>query len=1574
MTTANLSVGLDTTEAKASLLRLRREMEAQPHTLALNITSKEIDKEIVRYLDRRKFRITLGAANLNNLADTIKDAICGRHYQVHIDSSSLISEVRAAVQAGLSGGVVHLGGVSGAAGAPAAAVAAGVGIEAALKGAIASALLPAVDDLSKAALAITNVARKVGAGAAVESPRGVQGPDRSTLLALRDKTDRESRSSAQADSNRMFRFTRNWAKADAAGENRSDTLNRAEQLRRIRSQDAGEERSDLLNRAEQLRRLRSQSAGEERSDNLNRSEQLRRIRSQEAGEERSDVLNRAEQLRRTRAQSAGEERSDVLNRAEQLRRTRARAAGEERSDVLNRAEQLRRTRAQAAGEERSDLLNRAEHVRRVRAQAAGEERSDILNRAEQLRQARIRDREKVLNEAGQRASDWAKERQLRQAAVSASAASSAASTLAARDAQKALNHTMREGHSAARGLAGSMGAMWATYGSVVPLVAAAALGASLKSVISVGKDLEYQLTFVSELTDKSAVSTTRLSQAMAGSVVGPVAAAEAMRGLAQNGLDVNEAFTALPAILSLSTAGEMSLMEAALGATGVMTAFNKEVSDLGNISDVFAKAAAMSNTDVRGMVESMRQASTVGDQFNVTMEETSASLVMMAKRNITGTAAGTAFRNMMKELASPTKEAKKAVDDLGLKFYDSAGKLKPLQVNLEQLKQRLGALNEESRLAFIERIFGERGGKAANAILSDLDAYNSAIDTLKNKSAGFSQVVTDALAKTTDGRIKLLFSEFQTEAAKAFDGASGGLNNFIESLRSLVRSEEFRSGLSSLISGVNRLTTFLIEHGRQVVAILTLWAGTKVLAIAATLFYGIGKGALAASVGLGTMSVAAKGALASLTGGLSLVVGLGLEFLLLSRSTDQAAESDRAMMRAMDNGNATLDERIKKMSGENAQLARKIELMRQGKTEEQATVQVAGEDDKKESVDLDRLLATKRQELVSARANVARARSGFEGVNKALAEEKRLAKDVATLEEEKSKKTVEQRQIMYQQLANEEKRRLTAVADFNKRVSEMGAKAKGLELPISLVDADLTQKTFDDQIEKAKARLNAIKESRKLPDSSADSQVESERLRIAKAGVQSAIEQIHEEEAALAQSAKFRRDLDAAKYNPNLFGQQISAYLAEQREIMVTTESLKLQERAVEKLKEAKANLALDPADKLQIDTAIKKEESKLQLGREALRNQQQIAQANAVERARQEAFDDKKLRGKLGVEDAQEVDKIRLGYSNKSQDPAIAAMMTAQLAVQSRYAGDIQKYTEKTEESEAAIAALMARQWSLSEEDAVREAGTVAVLRETLALQQSRLAILKAQASSASGLAGSVAGFEFQRSQEAGYGWDQFWSSYTSSAQSNASIVEGIMKSTTGNMTDAFVQFTTTSKSSFRGFAASVAQTAASMLANKAISQLLNLAVNLALGGGGASTNGNGGYSFGGQTFNNPSAYTLMANGGVMTPYGALPLHKYAKGGIEHGPALSLHGEGSLPEANVPLADGRTIPVTLKGGVGGGGNTSVSISINIDSNGESSVESDASGNQARQLGAMIETGVMQVIQREKRNGGLLYA
>lgn len=95
------------------------------------------------------------------------------------------------------------------------------------------------------------------------------------------------------------------------------------------------------------------------------------------------------------------------------------------------------------------------------------------------------------------------------------------------------------------------------------------------------------------------------------------------------------------------------------------------------------------------------------------------------------------------------------------------------------------------------------------------------------------------------------------------------------------------------------------------------------------------------------------------------------------------------------------------------------------------------------------------------------------------------------------------------------------------------------------------------------------------------------------------------------------------------------------------------------------------------------------------------------------------------------------------------------------------------------------------------------------------------------------------------------------------------------------------------------------------------------------------------------------FADGGIMTGAGPLSLKKYASGGVANSPQLALFGEGSQPEAFVPLPDGRRIPVAMEGG----GGTTVVMNI-----------STPDANSFRASQGQITAQYAAALQRARRN------
>lgn len=101
------------------------------------------------------------------------------------------------------------------------------------------------------------------------------------------------------------------------------------------------------------------------------------------------------------------------------------------------------------------------------------------------------------------------------------------------------------------------------------------------------------------------------------------------------------------------------------------------------------------------------------------------------------------------------------------------------------------------------------------------------------------------------------------------------------------------------------------------------------------------------------------------------------------------------------------------------------------------------------------------------------------------------------------------------------------------------------------------------------------------------------------------------------------------------------------------------------------------------------------------------------------------------------------------------------------------------------------------------------------------------------------------------------------------------------------------------------------------------------------------------------------FASGGIMSSAGPIPLRRYAGGGVANSPQMAIFGEGSMSEAIVPLPDGRSIPVAMRGA--GASAVPVAPVINVHNNAGVQVETKATrgGNGQHQIDVVL-TGIIQ--------------
>jgi TP901 family phage tail tape measure protein len=377
------------------------------------------------------------------------------------------------------------------------------------------------------------------------------------------------------------------------------------------------------------------------------------------------------------------------------------------------------------------------------------------------------------------------------------------------NALRVNNAALLEAHALARGLSGAFGSLWVTYGNPAGIAAGLAIGTSLLQVLKVGQEVERQLNFVYALSESGrAVNLDDFLKITDTSVQPVTEAANALRLLAQNGLEVGQSLSVLPSILNLATVGEISVGQAAIATTGAISAFGLSISDAELVTDIFAKTAASSNTSVEALTESMKQASTVSTIFGVDIQTTSALLGSLAKINITGGAAGTALTNALTGIFTPTKEGAKALQALGVSATDTTGKFKNIIVVLEELKQKTSDLSDEDRNAKFSDFTTARGLKQLTNAIDNLDAIKKNIKGF-DEVLGFSKGVVEKLEDSSVKAFDRVAATLKGEFTRAFFNAEAEVQNLGNSLTTLFKGDETNTKINEITGAVERVPSAL---------------------------------------------------------------------------------------------------------------------------------------------------------------------------------------------------------------------------------------------------------------------------------------------------------------------------------------------------------------------------------------------------------------------------------------------------------------------------------------------------------------------------------------------------------------------------------------------------------------------------------------------------------------------------------------------------------------------------------------------------------------------------------------------
>ena len=287
-------------------------------------------------------------------------------------------------------------------------------------------------------------------------------------------------------------------------------------------------------------------------------------------------------------------------------------------------------------------------------------------------------------------------------------------------------------------------------------------------------------------------------------------AAEGLNILAQAGLSADESIKAIPTVLSLASAGAMSLDSAATYVTASVKGFGDSMDNAQKYADLMAKGATLANTDVRGLGEALSGVSATANNYKQSVDSTTLSLLRLAEQNITGGEASTMLARAMADIYTPTSRAKKALDELGISAYDGSGKARDFNDIVDDLSKAFAGMSDEEANATKNQIFTTYGMNAFNKMTA---ATTKTVDKFKTGLKG----ATGSAAQQAETQLDNLKGSL-TLLQSALEGAGIVIG---QRLTPYIR--KLADGINVLVTKFNNLTDaqqdMIVKIGLVVAAI-----------------------------------------------------------------------------------------------------------------------------------------------------------------------------------------------------------------------------------------------------------------------------------------------------------------------------------------------------------------------------------------------------------------------------------------------------------------------------------------------------------------------------------------------------------------------------------------------------------------------------------------------------------------------------------------------------------------------------------------------------------------------------------
>lgn len=256
-------------------------------------------------------------------------------------------------------------------------------------------------------------------------------------------------------------------------------------------------------------------------------------------------------------------------------------------------------------------------------------------------------------------------------------------------------------------------------------------------------------------------------------------AANAMVAMARDGASINTIKKEFPAIAKAATAAGADLQTTASVVQQSMNIWGDSLKSPEQAAGILVQVANQSNASIESMQEALASVGPTAANAGYSMQDTANAIGLLTNKGMSSARAADNLNHAIIQMQSPTKKSREYMEQLGISFRDSEGKMKPIPQIAGELSQALKGLGKEQQDTALKVMLGQDGMRVMQNLMKSVADETDNTATSWNAAAKAIEEYAGS-TKTANKNLDKQAKEMQQNVGSSLEQLGGNWDNLMK--------------------------------------------------------------------------------------------------------------------------------------------------------------------------------------------------------------------------------------------------------------------------------------------------------------------------------------------------------------------------------------------------------------------------------------------------------------------------------------------------------------------------------------------------------------------------------------------------------------------------------------------------------------------------------------------------------------------------------------------------------------------------------------------------------------------------